>query len=74
MQMSPNDLNDEDHRVHRRWTIGFAIVYGTVALMLLTVVAFHPAVTTEIAMKVEGIKSAEATGSIPFAARKAANK
>jgi hypothetical protein len=42
--------------------------------MLLTVVAFHPAVTTEIATKVEGIKSAEATGSIPFAARKAANK
>jgi hypothetical protein len=74
MQMSPNHLNDEVRRVHRQWTIGFAIVYGTVALMLLTVVAFHPAVTSEIAMKVEGIKSAEATGSIPFAAGKAANK
>jgi hypothetical protein len=74
MQMSPNDLNDEVRRVHRQWTIGFAIVYGTVALMLLTVVAFHPAVTTEMAMKVEGIRSAEATGSIAFAAGKAANK
>jgi hypothetical protein len=74
MQMSPNDLNDEVRRVHRQWSIGFAIVYGTVALMLLTVVAFHLPVTTEIAMKVDGIRSAEATGSIPFAARKAANK
>jgi hypothetical protein len=74
MQMSPNDLNDEDRRVHRRWTIGFAVVYGTIALVLLTVVAFHPPITTDIAIKVEGIKSAEATGSIPFAPRKAADK
>jgi hypothetical protein len=42
--------------------------------MLLTVVAFHPAVPTEIALKVERVKSAEATGSIPFAAGEAANK
>ena len=74
MQMSPNDPNDEVRRVHRQWSIGFAIVYGTVALMLLTVVAFHPAVPTEIALKVERVKSAEATGSIPFAAGEAANK
>jgi hypothetical protein len=74
MQTSPNDLNDEDRRVHRRWTIGFAVVYGTIALVLLAVVAFHPPITTDIAIKVEGIMSAEATGSIPFAPRKAADK
>jgi hypothetical protein len=73
MQMSPNDPSEDARRVHRQWTIGFAVVYGTVALVLLTVVAFHPPITTEV-VKVEGIKSAEATGSIPFVSRHAANK
>jgi hypothetical protein len=73
MQLSPDDLNEEDRRVHRQWTIGFAIVYGATALVLLAVVAFQPPATTEIASRADVMKSAEATGSIAFVARKAAN-
>lgn len=74
MQMSPSDLNDDDRRVHRRWTIAFGIVYGTIALVFVTAVALHPPITTEVVTKVEGIKSAEAMGPVPFASSKAANK
>jgi hypothetical protein len=63
-------MNDEGRRVHRQWTIGFAIVYGAVALVLLAVVVFHRPATTELAGRSDGIQSVEATGSIAFASRK----
>jgi hypothetical protein len=74
MQTSPNDLNDDDRRVHRRWSVAFGLVYGTIALTFVAVVALHPPITTEIVTKIEGIKSAEATGSIPSVSKKVANK
>jgi len=72
--MFPGDLSDDDRQVHRRWSIAFGIVYGTIALMFMGLVAFHPPITTEVAMKVESAKPAEATGSIPSAPRIPANK
>ena len=35
MQMSPNDLNDSDRQVYRRWTIAFGIAYGMIALVFV---------------------------------------
>jgi hypothetical protein len=69
MQMSPGDLNDIDRQVHRRWTIGFGIVYGTIALVFVGLIASHPPISTAVVTQVEGIRSAEATGAMPVVAK-----
>jgi hypothetical protein len=69
MQMSPNDLNDSDRRVYRRWTIAFGIVYGIIALVFVGLIASHPPITAEVVAQVEGMKSAEVAGRIPDVSR-----
>jgi len=65
MQMSPNDLNESDRQVYRRWTVAFGIVYGIIALVFAGLIANHPPITAEAVARVEGMKSAEATGTVP---------
>jgi uncharacterized membrane protein HdeD (DUF308 family) len=71
MQMSPNDVNEADRQVHRRWTIAFGIVYGTIALVFAGLIVNHPPITTAVVNQVEGIKSAEVTGAMPVVSRRA---
>ena len=65
MQMSPGDLNDSDRQVYRRWSIAFGVAYGIIALVFAGLIINHPRITAEAVAQVEGVKSAEATGSIP---------
>jgi hypothetical protein len=65
MQMSPNDLNDSDRQVYRRWTIAF----GMIALVFVGLIASHPPITAEVVAQVEGMKSAEVAGPIPDVSR-----
>jgi hypothetical protein len=69
MQMSPGDVNEFDRQVYRRWIIAFGIVYGTIALVFIGMIVSHPPITTEVVTQVEGIKSAEATGSMPVVSK-----
>jgi hypothetical protein len=69
MQMSPNDLNETDRQVYRRWTIAFGIAYGAIALVFAGAIVSHPPITTEVVNRVEGIKSAQVTGAAPVASR-----
>jgi hypothetical protein len=69
MQMSPNDLNDSDRQVYRRWTIAFGIAYGMIALVFVGLIASHPPITAEAVTQVEGMKSAEVAGPIPDVSR-----
>jgi uncharacterized membrane protein HdeD (DUF308 family) len=62
MQMAPNDLNEIDRQAHRRWTVAFGIVYGTIALVFAGLIVNHPPITTAVVNQVEGVKSAEVTG------------
>jgi hypothetical protein len=71
MQMSPGDVSESDRQVYRRWTIAFGIVYGMIALVFVGMIVSHPPITTEVVTRVEGIKSAEATGSIPVVSKSA---
>ena len=71
MQMSPNDVNETDRQVHRRWTIAFGIVYGMIALVFAGLIVNHPPITTAVVNQVEGIKSAEVTGVMPVVSRRA---
>jgi hypothetical protein len=71
MQMSPGDLNDADRRVYRRWSVAFGIVYGIIALIFAGLIVNHPPITAEAVAQVEGMKSAEATGSIPVVPKRA---
>jgi hypothetical protein len=65
MQMSPGDLNESDRQAYRRWSIAFGIAYGIIALIFAGLIINHPPITAEVAVQVEGMKSAEATGSTP---------
>ena len=67
MQTSPDDLNESDRQDYRRWSVAFGIVYGLIALACAGLIANHPPITAAAVVQVEGMKSAEATGSIPVA-------
>lgn len=71
MQMSPGDLNESDRQVYRRWSVAFGIAYGIIALVFAGLIINHPPITAEAVANVEGIKSAEATGSIPVVPKSA---
>jgi hypothetical protein len=65
MQMSPGDLSESDRQVYRRWSVAFAVAYGIIALIFAGLIINHPPITAEAVAKVEGMKSAEATGPTP---------
>ena len=69
MQMSPGDLSESDRQTYRRWSVAFGIAYGIIALIFAGLIINHQPITTEVVAKVEGMKSAEATGSTPVVPR-----